>query len=185
MWVNVYCILSFFFIKKKCQKIIKSPQKNCVKKSLNHLKKKLRVPHTPKCLGAVVLDTLIVHLAKEDCRPRLKHDSGSCVSHPYRCINYVYTTYQYELGLSMGFTNSPQSACRHFARWSARAQDICSGMVKARTSRCKARTHKGPAQAHSQARGLSQDQPALKHANRCSVRAYRCKARAHKGGNAM
>ena len=40
----------------------------------------------------------------------MKHDSGSCVSYPHRCVNYVYTVYPYELelGLSMGLTNSPQ-----------------------------------------------------------------------------
>ena len=45
---------------------------------------------------------------KRGLRPWLKHDTVSYVSFPYRCINYVYTAYPYELNLSMGLSNSLQ-----------------------------------------------------------------------------
>jgi len=79
---------------------------------------------------------------KEDCRPRLKHDTGSCVSFPYHCINYVYTAYQYELGLSMGLTNSPQ-----FCMWT-----LCK-MKRTRTGHLQwhgESTHKQVQDTHAQ-----------------------------------
>jgi len=84
-------------------------------------------------------------------------------------MKYVCTPYPDELRLSVGLGSSPK--CRPNARQSTHAD-----IVKTRTSRCRARTHRGPAQTqhtHSQAQGVGQNQPAFERANRRNVRAYR------------
>ena len=56
----------------------------------DHMCSKTALKYSPQDQGYVIQTLRLRTQTKEDCRPRLKHDSGSCVSYPCCCINYLW-----------------------------------------------------------------------------------------------